>query len=125
MKKQSISLLLFVFAITFFTSCKKVVQENVLPKVINKQMDERLTATDILKDTESITIVTVGTGTPFSLDRSMSGTAIIVNGNFFMFDVGPGVVAQIELQKSALLQKSMLCYSYHITILIIIWIYPT
>ena len=79
------------------TSCSSITNK-MLPRAINKQMDNRLKSFDLLKDKDNITVVTVGTGTPFALDRSMTGTAIFVNGHFFMFDAGPGVVAQIELQ---------------------------
>lgn len=62
-------------------------------------MDEMAKTGDILKDKESLQVVMVGTGTPFSLDRSMTGVGVIANGHFFMFDAGPGVVQQLELQK--------------------------
>lgn len=98
MKSAKKLFLLFISIWTFSGCNSSMVQNKLLPSAINKQMDSRLKTLDILKDKEGIRVITVGTGTPFSLDRSMSGTAIIVNGNFFMFDVGPGVVAQIELQ---------------------------
>lgn len=96
--KKSFNLLPYILAFPLLMACKSTIENKVLPNVIDKQMDKRLNAFNILKDTNNITAVTVGSGTPFSLDRSMTGTAIFVNQHFFMFDVGPGVVAQIELQ---------------------------
>ena len=49
-----------------------------------------------LSDTESIRVYTVGTSAPLPGERVQTGTAIIVNGHFFMFDVGDGVVRRAE-----------------------------
>jgi len=50
----------------------------------------------LLADKENITIFTVGTASPLPGDRVQTGTAIFVNGHFFMFDVGDGVVRRAE-----------------------------
>ena len=50
----------------------------------------------ILQDKESIRVYTVGTASPFPGERMQTGTAVIVNGHFFMFDVGDGIVQKAE-----------------------------
>ncbi|MEL6254893.1 MAG: MBL fold metallo-hydrolase [Bacteroidota bacterium] len=50
----------------------------------------------ILADKESIRIYTIGTASPMPGERVQTGTAIIVNGHFFIFDVGDGVVQKAE-----------------------------
>jgi len=45
---------------------------------------------------DAIVVVTVGTSTPLPGERSQTGTAVFVNGYFFMFDVGAGVVQKSE-----------------------------
>ena len=49
-----------------------------------------------LADTEAITVVMVGTGTPMPGERAQAATAVFVNGHFFMFDVGSGAVQKSE-----------------------------
>jgi len=58
-------------------------------KMQQSQADEM---NEILKDDERIYVYTVGTSSPLPNNRAQTGTAIIVNGHFFMFDVGDGVV---------------------------------
>jgi ribonuclease Z len=41
-------------------------------------------------------VVTVGTASPLPGERAQTGTAIFVNGYFFMFDAGAGVVQKSE-----------------------------
>ncbi len=41
-------------------------------------------------------VYTIGTASPMPGDRVQTGTAVIVNGHFFMFDVGDGVVRRAE-----------------------------
>ncbi len=60
----------------------KQLENNVPPAYVN--------------DKESITVVTVGTATPLPGERVQTGTAVFVNGYFFMFDVGAGVVHKCE-----------------------------
>lgn len=50
----------------------------------------------ILADKESIRIYTIGTASPMPGQRVQTGTAIIVNGHFFIFDVGDGIVQKAE-----------------------------
>ena len=87
-------LILTVFvAIRFFP-------EKLIPIVLNQQI-KRLAAQNekndrILNDKESIRIYTVGTASPMPGERVQTGTAVIVNGHFFLFDVGDGVVMKAE-----------------------------
>ena len=72
----------------------------LVPFILNQQLQRQLDLVEknnaILKDKESIRIYTVGTASPMPGERVQTGTAIIVNGHFFMFDVGDGVVQKAE-----------------------------
>lgn len=71
--------------------------ERVIPIFIGRQVaSQAIMNTGYLNDVESITVVTVGTGSPLPGKRAETGTAVFVNGRFFMFDVGSGVVRQAE-----------------------------
>jgi ribonuclease Z len=80
-------------AMTFFP--EKIVSIAIKQQTqgIAKQNEQN---NEILKDKESIRIYTVGTASPMPGKRVQTGTAIIVNGHFFMFDVGDGVVMKAE-----------------------------
>jgi len=85
---------LIVFAaMTFFP-------QKLVPIAIKQQVQRFVKQNeqnnDILEDKESIRIYTVGTASPMPGERVQTGTAIIVNGHFFMFDVGDGVVIKAE-----------------------------
>lgn len=74
--------------------------DKLVPFVLNQQLKRQLALVEknnsILKDKESIRIYTVGTSSPMPGERVQTGTAVIVNGHFFMFDVGDGVVQKSE-----------------------------
>lgn len=87
-------LVLTVFiAIIFFP-------EQLIPLMLDQQLKviraQAQNAEVLLADKENITIFTVGTASPLPGDRVQTGTAIFVNGHFFMFDVGDGVVRRAE-----------------------------
>lgn len=89
-----VSLLVFIAGIawcimTFFP-------EQLVPFILNQQMKNLTQTVDLFADKESITVYTVGTSSPLPGNRVQSGTALIVNGHFFMFDVGAGVVQKAE-----------------------------
>ena len=89
------ALLLFLgFMVTTFFP------ERLVPFMLNQQLKRQEVqvqkANALLEDKENITIVTVGTASPMPGERVQTGTAIIVNGHFFMFDVGDGVVMKAE-----------------------------
>ncbi len=69
--------------------------EAVLTTAIQKQIanDQPPAYT---QGTVGITVVTVGTATPLPGERVQTATAVFVNGYFFMFDVGAGVVQKCE-----------------------------
>jgi ribonuclease Z len=97
MKKILISIISFLvlgavaiwFTITFFP-------ELLVPIMLNQQMKRLNQNSELLSDTQGITVFTVGTSSPLPGVRAQSGTAIFVNGHFFMFDVGDGVVQKAE-----------------------------
>lgn len=74
--------------------------EKVTPFILNQQMKRQAGIAKqndaLLADKESIYVYTVGTGAPLPGVRAQTGTAVIVNGHFFMFDVGDGVVQKAE-----------------------------
>jgi len=74
--------------------------DKLVPFMLDQQFKQQLALVeknnDILKDKKSIRIYTVGTASPMPGERVQTGTAVIVNGHFFMFDVGDGVVQKTE-----------------------------
>jgi len=79
--------------ITFFP-------HKTVPFLLNNQLDRQAkivaNADALLENTEGITVFTVGTSSPIPGERVQTGTAVFVNGHFFMFDVGDGVVQKAE-----------------------------
>ncbi|MEM6723558.1 MAG: MBL fold metallo-hydrolase, partial [Bacteroidota bacterium] len=69
--------------------------EKLIDRTIKNQI-KKGQRTDLLEDSTSIVLLTVGTGTPFPGDRLPSCNAVFVNGHFFIFDIGPGTVAGLE-----------------------------
>lgn len=67
---------------TLATAIQKQIQNNVPPAYVQGQ--------------EGLTVVTVGTATPMPGERVQTCTAVFVNGYFFLFDVGAGVVQKCE-----------------------------
>jgi ribonuclease Z len=89
-----LALALTAFAlVTFFP-------QSLLPFVLKRQLNQQNTLNDqnqaLLEDTENIYVITVGTASPIPGPRAQTGTAVIVNGHFFMFDAGDGVVRKAE-----------------------------
>ncbi len=90
-----IGLLLFIgwVVMTFFP-------ESIVPFMLQQQLKRQLAQVEknnqLLEDRENIYVYTVGTSAPLPGERAQTGTAIIVNGHFFMFDVGDGVVRKAE-----------------------------
>ena len=70
--------------------------EKLVPLMLKRQVAQLTKAEDPFADKESITVYTVGTASPMPGNRVQTGTAVIVNGHFFMFDVGDGVVQKAE-----------------------------
>lgn len=75
--------------ITFFP-------EKLLPFILDQQVNQLNQSSDYLEDKNAITVFTVGTSSPLPGERAQTGTAVFVNGYFFMFDVGAGVVQKSE-----------------------------
>lgn len=85
-------LIAWVF-ITFFP-------EKAVPFILKQQVERQIKQSEksqaLLADKEAITIYTVGTASPMPGTRVQTGTAVIVNGHFFMIDVGDGIVQKAE-----------------------------
>lgn len=81
--------------------------ESFFSIAINSQIDSNLElASELLGNTEDIIVYTIGTAAPLPSSRSQSCTAIFVNGEFFVFDVGDGAVQEMMNQKLPLNQVS-------------------
>lgn len=74
-------LLIGLIALTACTS------DNVLSTIVERQIKANVPP-EYVHDKENIVVVTVGTASPIPGERAQTGTAIFVNGYFFMFDVG-------------------------------------
>ena len=91
-----------VIAILFLIGCVIMTffQEKLVSIAINQQVRKMASQDEqndeLLNDKESIRIYTVGTASPIPGERVQTGTALMVNGHFFMFDVGDGVVRKAE-----------------------------
>lgn len=74
--------------------------ERAVPFLLNQQLSRQAQLVKegeaLMNDKEAITVVTVGTASPMPGERVQTGTAVFVNGHFFMFDVGDGVVQKAE-----------------------------
>ena len=91
-----------VIAILFLIGCVIMTffPEKLVSIAINQQVRKMASQDEqndeLLNDKESIRIYTVGTASPIPGERVQTGTALMVNGHFFMFDVGDGVVRKAE-----------------------------
>jgi len=89
----AILLLIGWVATTFFP-------EKLVPMMLQQQLKRQQALVEknnqLFQDSESIYVYTVGTSAPLPGERVQTGTAVIVNGHFFMFDVGDGVVRRAE-----------------------------
>ena len=92
------TLLLFTLLLVIGWIVATFFPEKLVPMMLNQQLKRqqavRAKNNQLLADTESIYVYTVGTASPMPSERVQTGTAVIVNGHFFMFDVGDGVVRQ-------------------------------
>lgn len=74
--------------------------EKLVPILLNQQLKSQQAIIDKnnqqLLDTESIYVYTIGTASPMPGKRVQTGTGVIVNGHFFLFDVGDGIVRSAE-----------------------------
>lgn len=82
--------ILVLGTVYFFRHPGKLI-DRAIRSQIEKGQNEQL-----LLDTSSITLYTIGTGTPLPGDRLPSCNAVFVNGHFFIFDLGPGTVQGME-----------------------------
>ena len=74
--------------------------ERTVPFLLERQLKQqvrRIAAGEKLLDQKNqINVITIGTSSPLPGERVQTGTAVIVNGHFFIFDVGDGVVQKAE-----------------------------
>ncbi len=85
--------ILFICLVLILSNCSS---DKLTYSLIKKQVDKNAVDNGYIENKEGITVVTVGTGSPFPGDRAQTATAVFVNGHFFMFDVGAGAVQKSE-----------------------------
>ena len=78
----------------------------MLDRMIEMNMNNANGNLEYLDDKDGIRVITLGTAAPVPSDRNQTGTAVFVNGKFFLFDVGYGVVRQAEIEKLPLTKLS-------------------
>ncbi len=83
---------LAILLLVLGTSCDS---EKMVSTAVEKQIANNVPP-EYTQDKENIVVVTVGTASPIPGERAQTGTAIFVNGYFFMFDIGAGVVQKSE-----------------------------
>lgn len=91
-----VNLIKTVFLICLIPMLSNCSSEELTYSVIEKMVNKIAVDNQYLATNEGITVVTVGTGSPFPGDRAQTATAVFVNGHFFMFDVGAGAVQKSE-----------------------------
>lgn len=97
MKKLIISILsVLTILIVIVWGTIKFYPEKLVPIFIRQQLEANSNNSNSFHEKDGIIVVTVGTATPLPGERAQTGTAVFVNGYFFMFDVGAGVVQKSE-----------------------------
>jgi ribonuclease Z len=74
----------------------KFYPERLVPYVIPRMLEAVQDNSNSWYEKDAMVVVTVGTSTPLPGERAQTGTAVFVNGYFFMFDVGAGIVQKAE-----------------------------
>ncbi len=74
----------------------KFYPQKLVPYVIPKMLEAVADNASAWYEDDAIVVVTIGTSTPLPGVRAQTGTAIVVNGYFFLFDIGAGVVQRAE-----------------------------
>jgi ribonuclease Z len=96
MKKSLYILLILTLLAIFVAIFAYINQEKLIERFIENQAGNASFHNELLEDKESITLITVGTGAPLPSDRAQSCNVIIVNGKFFVFDLGEGSLEKLE-----------------------------
>lgn len=103
--KNLTKILLVILSVLILGACKSDhtsneksdnLSDKLIYSAIKKQVEGLKSTDQYTKNKDAITVVTVGTASPLPGDRAQTGTAVIVNDHFFLFDVGAGVVQKCE-----------------------------
>ncbi|MRS01887.1 MBL fold metallo-hydrolase [bacterium] len=96
--KKTIIFIAAVAVILFVTGWVAVAHypEKLLPLLIRNQLERNFGDPVLQSENDNIVVITVGTGTPMPGKRAQTGIAVLVNGYFFMFDAGDGIVQRAE-----------------------------
>ncbi|MEE9374383.1 MAG: MBL fold metallo-hydrolase [Saprospiraceae bacterium] len=87
-------------------------RDRMMDRMIEMAMSKSANKIEYIEDRDGIRVITLGTASPLSSDRNQTGTAIFVDGMFFLFDVGYGVIRQAELEKLPLNKLSGIFLSH-------------
>ena len=74
-------------------------RDRMMDRMIEMAMLRNGANAEYLDDREGIRVITLGTASPVPTERNQTGTAVIVDGEFFLFDAGYGVIRQAETEK--------------------------
>lgn len=92
--KKSVVLLAAVCLVISMSSCDRLVESQVKKQILKLQESQ-----EQLLTSDNLHVVTLGTGGPISnKTRVSSGIAVIADGKFFLVDVGPGIVRNLNLE---------------------------
>lgn len=96
--KKAIIIIAVMAAILFIIGWLTItyLPEKLTPFIIGKQLEQIAEEPGFLTDNDDFVVITVGTGTPMPGLRTQTGIAVLVNGYFFMFDAGDGIVQRAE-----------------------------
>ena len=93
LKNSVLALITIVF---IFFGILKLYPEKLSHFLLEKIIDDNINRPNLKENKTQIVVYTIGTGSPANAERANSGTAVFVNGKFFIFDVGDGVVKKSE-----------------------------
>ena len=96
MKKVSYIGLILLLLVIFVAIFGFINQNKLIDRFVSRQSDAAAYRYDLLEEDDKIRLVTVGTGSPLPGNRVRSCNAVIINGHFFLFDVGPGSSLALE-----------------------------
>ncbi len=101
MKKLIFSLFILILIVLFIGwVVVSFFPHKLTPFMLDQQLKNQAALVDqqnkTLEDKSSIRVYTIGTASPVPGERAQTGTGVIVNGHFFIFDVGDGVVQKAE-----------------------------
>ena len=96
MKKIYYIILVLLVLLAFVASFVFINQDKLADRFIRNQSENVAYRYDLLEKDDILRVVTVGTGSPLPSERVNSCNAVLVNGLFLVFDIGPGSSRAME-----------------------------